>query len=175
MAKSRIISPRSKHLWKRLTEWYGTRILETYGELPPPDWCDVIDSVDNDAVKKGLATIRTKYLTFPPTLPEFEAAVKPPRARSANKVQTVQERLCAYVARNYWDMLTPAQQRGPWTYIGTTSAGKAPEGMREDWGVEITGVVIAADGDSTGYRVKVEDMVMSAADWGHPQPPADSP
>jgi hypothetical protein len=35
--------------------------------------------------------------------------------------------------------------------------------------VEISGVVIDADGDSQGYRIMVVDMEAASVDWGHPQ------
>jgi hypothetical protein len=47
--------------------------------------------------------------------------------------------------RLYGRRLTPKQIRDPWTYIGT------PNG-------EISGVVIASDGDRPGFRVMLVDL-----------------
>jgi hypothetical protein len=60
-------------------------------------------------------------------------------------MQNPAEKLCAYVMREYGRRLTPKQIREPWRYIGT-------------WGGEISGVLIAADGDRTGYRVMLTDI-----------------
>lgn len=169
------VSPRAKRLWQRLIEWYGARITEQFGEVPPEDWCATIDGVDNETVKRGLTIIRTKYMVYPPTLPQFDDAMAPAKTAKGAREPTVQERLCAYVARSYGDMLTPKQLAMPWTYIGKRFTAQDGGGKTtEDHGFEITGVVIAADGDSQGYRVMVVDMDSAAVDWGHPDPQANS-
>lgn len=162
MPKSTAISPRAKKMWQRLIEWYGTRIIEQYGEAPPPDWVEAVDAVDNDVIRRGLTTIRSKYVAHPPTFPQFAEAIAPAKRANGVKESTVADQLCAYVSRCYGDMLTPKQLRGPWTYIGKTMEGFS----------EITGVVVDPDGDSQGYRIMVADMVAAAVDWGHPQVPA---
>ena len=169
------ISSRAKRFWQRLIEWYGTRVIEQYGDAPPEDWCAVIDGADNDQVKRGLAIIRSKYAAHPPTFPQFDEAMTPPKTDRGPRVTTIEERLCAFATHNYWDMLTEKQQRGPWTYIGKFFAATGLDGKtHENHGVETTGVVIDADGDSRGYRIMVADMQAAAIDWGHPDPPGDS-
>lgn len=74
--RERVISPRAKRVWIRLMDWYGTRLGETYGPEPPPDWCAVVDAADNAGVKAGLAVIRREYVNFPPTFPQFAKAMK---------------------------------------------------------------------------------------------------
>lgn len=59
--------------------------------------------------------------------------------------QNPAEILCAYVVKHYGRRLTPKQLRGPWTYIGS-------------YGGELSGVVIEADGEHTGYRIMLTDM-----------------
>lgn len=62
--------------------------------------------------------------------------------------QNPAERLCDFIICEYGRRLTVKQLRGPWTYIGTENG-------------EISGVVIAADGASTGYRVMLADMALA--------------
>lgn len=129
-------------MWQRLQEWYGARLIESYGEDIPADWAKVIDGIDNDAVKKGLSRIRTRYVQHPPTLPQFEQVMQPDT--SAPRGPSATERLCRHVMRHYGGRLTAKQIRGPWTYIGS------PTG-------EHGGVVIDPDGDHPGYRVMLAD------------------
>ena len=72
---------------------------------------------------------------------------------------SVQDNLADFAVRTLGARLTPKQLRGPWTYVGKrfdaiVSSGKMVVGH----GLEITGLIIDADGDAPGYRIKVEDM-----------------
>lgn len=156
------ISSRAKRVWQRLREWYGARLGEQYGELPPEDWCKVVDRSDNDAVKRALSIIRSKYLDHPPTFPQFEQAFAPAVQAERDGGPTVQERLCAYVMRHHARRLTAKQIRGPWSYthkraqwVDDLVRGK---GVNRDELAECTGVIVPADGESAGLRVTVEDM-----------------
>jgi hypothetical protein len=154
----RNISARAKRVWQRLVEWYGTRLIEQYGESPPEDWCEAVDTVDNEAVKRGLASIRSKYIAHPPTFPQFSEAFAPPRSFGSQTKNTC-ELLTAFVMRTHGDRLTPRQIRGPWMYIGRTfDAEDGAKKVTKDHGYEITGVIIDQDGDSDGLRVMVADM-----------------
>ena len=137
------ISARAKRVWQRLTEWYGARMAEQYGDQPPADWCEIVDEIDNTAVKRGLSIIRSRYIQHPPTLPQFEQAMRP--ARTVSTGPGPGDRLCEYIMRSFGVRLTQRQITMPWTYIGS------PEG-------EISGVVIDADGASPGYRVMLADI-----------------
>lgn len=166
------ISPRAKRFWQRLAEWYGSRLAEQYGEDPPPDWCEIIDRSDNEAVKRGLSIIRSKYLQHPPTFPQFDELMAPAKAAQGVQGPSTAERLCAYAAKNYWYMLTPKQQRGPWNYLRKSFAASNNGGkMIEAHGVDITGIVIDPDGEAQGYRIMLADMQVASTDWGHPDPP----
>jgi hypothetical protein len=152
------ISPRAKREWQRLTEWYGTRFTEQYGDTPPDDWAEVIDRADPETLKRGLNTIRAKYAVHPPTLPQFDQAMAPVR-EPGTKGPSVADRLCQHVMRNYASRMTPKQIRGPWTYTGRTFAALDVTGkMVEGQGMEIDGVDIAADGDSPGIHVTVAEI-----------------
>lgn len=142
-------SQRAQRVWDRLSDWYGVRFADQFGDLPSQDWCTVIDGVSNDDLVAALVLVRERHVTFPPTLPEFVALVKEvrmPRARGPS----VAEQLAAFVARAY--PLTPAQLARPWTFQYQIVGGRPV----------VTGVVIDADGEKTGYRVSIEDMQMYA-------------
>lgn len=159
MVKKREVSKRAERCWQRLTEWYGVRLTESYGVLMPPDWCEIVDRVDNPTIVRGLITIRTKYVAHPPTLPQFEQAMAPVKSATGKHEPNISELLCEYVMKIYGNRLTAKQLRGPWHYIGKKFAAQDHTGKTvEGHGIEITGVVIDADGDAPGYRVMVEDM-----------------
>lgn len=159
MAKKREVSKRAERCWQRLIEWYGTRLTESYGAMMPPDWCEIVDRVDNPTIVRGLITIRTKYVAHPPTLPQFEQAMAPIKITTGKHEPNVSEQLSDFVMKRYGSRLTPRQVRSTWNYIGKRFAAQDHTGKTvEGHGIEITGVVIDADGDSPGYRVMVEDM-----------------
>ena len=105
------ISSRAERLWQRLSEWYGSRITDQYGQTPPPDWCAVVDRSDNDAVKRALSIIRQHYLEHPPTLPQFEKAFAPPLIGRVEAGPTIQERLCEFVMAHHGRKLTHVNNR----------------------------------------------------------------
>jgi len=161
------ISARAKRVWQRLVEWYGTRLVEQYGESPPEDWCETIDGADNEAVKRALTSIRSKYINHPPTFPQFAESIAPVRAPSSGGLsKNTCERLSDFVLQHYGSGLTPKQLRGPWTYVGRTfDAEDLSKKLTKDHGYEITGVVIDPDGDKPGFRVMVADM-LAPPNWG---------
>lgn len=158
MTSSRHVSPRAARVWRRLTEWYGSRLAEQFGEDPPSDWCEIVDRADNETVKVGLARIRAQYAVHPPTLPQFEAAMKPSRPMALDG-PSIAQRLAEHAMRTLGTRLTAGQIRGPWTYVGETYAVTNKKGETDPkGGVVITGVVIGADGDSPCYRIMVQDI-----------------
>ncbi len=159
MAEHKPASARAKRVWQRLIEWYGTRLAEQYGETPPADWSEVVDNADNEAVKRALTVIRSKYVAHPPTFPQFAEAMAPVRKANGPRQPTVQDRLCEYVMRTIGTRLTPTQMRGPWTFRGRSfAAANSDDKTVEDQGIEILAVEIAPDGEHAGFRVAVEDM-----------------
>lgn len=132
-------SHRSKRLWDRLGQWYGSRLAEQYGAEPPQDWCEVVDAADNDTVTRALADIRVKHLTHPPTFPEFNSIVrkaKHARETGPSAIDVLEQHL---QRRN----LTFKQGR-QLTYIGTLG--------------QITGVVVPQDGEYPGFRLMLSDL-----------------
>lgn len=156
------ISKRAHGVWRKFSQWYGGDVMgRHFGELPPREWCEVIDSIrTRQQMEAILADVRAQHVTFPPRFPEFDAIVsRHAKAQQQRSGPSPAERLGDYVLRRYGSLLTPTQLRRPWTYIGRsfdapTASGKMVSGH----GIEITGVIVPADGDAPGYRVMIEDM-----------------
>jgi hypothetical protein len=146
------ISQRSIKTWQRLAEWYGVRFIETYGKNPPDDWRKLIDATDSMTTARAMQIIRTRHVEFPPTFPQFEAAMRP---QSSNGVRQVnpQDRLCKWIMRNYAG-LTPKQIREPWEYFSKNG--------------DFYGVIIAPDGSHPGHRITVDQM--DAPEFQQPAP-----
>lgn len=151
------ISARATRFWKRLTEWYGVRMTEAYGDTPPADWCRLVDRSSNADMRRALATIRNKHATHPPTLPEFEAALRPPApAHRGSNQPTTQERLTAHVAASC--TMTPAQMRSAWTWLFRRVQWTDAQGRHRDEPAECVGVEIPTIGEAAGFRVMADEM-----------------
>lgn len=159
------ISRRARRLWTKFCEWYGTaEMSKQFGLVPPQDWCQAIDDIpDRDAMARVLSAVRTKHPTFPPKFPEFDAIVSNcTKVKAVFAGPTAQERLKLWVLRH--KSLSRDQLRLPWTYIGRYFDALGPDRrMTRDYGIEITGVIVPADGDHPGYRVMLADLQMAEA------------
>ena len=155
---SRHVSPRAARVWRRLSEWYGARLADQFGEDPPGDWCEIVDRADNGTIKAGLVKIRTTYAAHPPTLPQFEAAMRP--ARQVIEVgPSNAERLAVFAMRQVGRRLTHKQLRGPWSYGGERFATTNAKGEIDPrGGARVTSVSISPDGDAPGYRFTLDDL-----------------
>lgn len=151
------VSARAKRVWKRLAEFYGARIVEQFGSIPPKPWCDAVDSHEDSSVQAALVKIRASHLQFPPTLPEFEAALRSVAAPAKESGPDRKAALVEWIVRN--KPLTAMQKAKPWTWRGKMFDAPGPDGkMTANWGVEFTGVEIPPDGNAPGYFVRFEDM-----------------
>ncbi len=126
-----------------MVEWYGTRVAEQYGETPPIDWCKAVDNADDMTVQRGLSLIKSRYLDHPPTLPQFEQAMRPAEASGA-RAPNESVQLCEYVMKTRGRILTPLQVRTSWTY----SRDKAGDLV----------VTVPADGSSPAISVTALEM-----------------
>jgi hypothetical protein len=152
LADEKAPSKRALRLWQRLSEWYGSRFVQSYGEIPPRDWANLADRSSDDDLIRALAALKQRHPSHPPTLMEFEVLLRKPK-RPEEQPPSVQDLLTKHVFRTR--TLTPAQYRG-WTWL---HAGKA-------WsqeGAPVTGVVIPPDGDAPGYTVTVAEMERAPA------------
>lgn len=159
------ISRRARGLWSKFCEWYGTaEMSKQFGLVPPKDWCEAIDDIPNrDAMARVISAVKTKHPTFPPKFPEFDAIVSNcTKPKAIVTGPSTQERLKVWVLQH--KPLTTTQLHMPWTYIGRYFDAPGPNGkMAQNFGVEVTGVVVPADGDHPGYRVMLEDLQMAEA------------
>lgn len=150
-------SDRGARLWTRLTEWYGKRWTELYGETCNREWDALIKGATNEAIKLALSECRSKHTSFPPTLPDFQALVDMSSKPASKAGPSNAEKLRDYVVCN--KPLTMWQISRPWTYIGEAyDSPDANAKMSLGQGVNITGVVVPADGNHVGYRVMLADM-----------------
>lgn len=161
-------SKRAQRVWTRLMETYGASFAEQYGTkkpdgsvVIPPDWSSVVDAADNDSVKAALVAVRAEHVKYPPNLAQFEAIFEKLKKPIAAAGPSVMDKLTDWVLAN--KPLTVAQLRMPWKYLGDQFDSPDIGGkIRAKHGVNITGVVVPADGKAPGYRVMVSDMSMSA-------------
>jgi hypothetical protein len=139
-------------VWDRMNDWYGVRMSEAYGATPPRDWCRAVDHASDSQVRDALTKMRRAHTSHPPTLPEFEALLAPPRTSVAQGSPIV-SRLADYAIKHL--RLTPRQLAAPWTWLHKGEVGG------HDY--EITGVVILSDGEAPGHRVNLADLALAEA------------
>lgn len=126
------LSPRAQRVWMRLTqENWGSELLR-HTPTMPERWAQVVDSLNDNAVKAGLSKIHN--LSSPPNTRDFEEAMgSVPRQAAPNRMSE----LVAYVVKHY--PMTPAQICSPWTWLHTGSARSG------DSGFAYTGVRVPPD------------------------------
>jgi len=147
-------SRRALRVWDRLTQWYGQRIAEQYGPTPPADWAAAVDQAADADVQRALTECRAKHVSFPPTLPEFEALLRG-RPKHVGRRVTIQERLWDHALATL--PLSPEQLNRPGTFI---YAGEPWSGGQN---FEVRGLRIDAAGGRPAYRIMAEDLVTEAA------------
>ena len=128
---------RARRVWARMLQWYGDRFSEQYGAEPNESWRSAIARASDDEVGGALTQVRSQYLAFPPTLPQFEAAIRAQR-RPVNEIP-ISTRLTEHVMDHF--RMTDWQMRS-WSFLQ-----RRTEGFEEGRGpgIEIVGVVIPAD------------------------------
>ena len=73
------VSSRAVLFWARMGELYGNTWTQSHGEVPTPLWCQMLDSLTDDQVKRGLQACAKDTDSFPPSLGQFLAWTKPPQ------------------------------------------------------------------------------------------------
>ena len=149
------VSKRAGRAWDRLRQWYGARLAEQYGSLPPEDWCHLFDRTDDERLDAGLTAARHASPVHPPTLGQIEASI-PKRDLGARR-QSLPERLCEYAISKLGRVLCEHQIRGPWNYFGSHfRIGEVPS-----WrGVQIPECEPCK---RQSHRVLVDEMVTTGA------------
>lgn len=126
-------SNRANRVWLRLEQMFGDDLRTAYLSGMTDAMAQVVDRVDDQAVKDGLA--RIKGMRRPPNLREFsEAMGSMPAPLSQPSPMAA---LTAYATKHL--NLTDRQLRSPWTW---THEGSARSGSTH---FAITGVRIPAD------------------------------
>jgi hypothetical protein len=134
-------SKRAREFWSRLLAWYGARVGDSYGMLPPVDWCEVIDRASPETIRRTLAEIRSEHPVHPPTFPQFDEIVSR-LSFAVARGPLVQERLREFVCKHR--SISAGQLWRPWTFV-----------YNKD---ECVAVDVPEDGNTPGFRVRVEDM-----------------
>ena len=154
---NRAISARARRVWDRLIGWYGTRVADTYGEDPPRDWCRMIDRVNDNDVKRALSIVRTKHPSHPPTLPEFESALRPPAPQYRDPHEpSPQELLVRHVMKHC--RLTARQVIARWTFLYERVQWTGKQGEPRDELAKCVGVWIPSDGEVPGFKVPMDEV-----------------
>jgi hypothetical protein len=155
-------SYRANRIWKRLTDYYGARIGEQFGKTPPEDWCEIIDRTDDERLQAAMTEIRMKHLDFPPTLPQFQAAIP---ARKDHGVGSLIERLEDAAQRL---ALCPHQEVAPRWWFGSQWRD-----ARGHLNGQVAGMVI---GECRACNAKARRLTardLADVEFALPEPPPD--
>lgn len=127
------LSTRANRVWQRMEQLFGPALNAAYPTGMSDAMAQVVDRVDNDAVKAGLA--KMKQMRRPPSFMEFQGLMEStplPQPKPSPMAA-----LTAYATKHL--NLTERQLRSPWTW---THEGSARSGSTH---FAITGVRIPAD------------------------------
>ena len=129
------LSKRAERVWQRLEQIFGDDLRMAYLSGMTEAMAQVVDRVDDETVKDGLA--RIKLMRRPPNLREFSDAMSSTPAPQARP--NLMPALVAYATKHL--NLTARQLRDPWTWVyeGDPRPGSQYFGIR--------GVRIPADND----------------------------
>src|ERR1700749_3701278 len=87
---------RTWRVWDRMTEFYGTRFIEQFGDKPTKSWIDTVDQLTDAQIAFGLKYVRLQAPDHPPTLGRFQrSCLETPESHLKPK-DTIQERLTRY-------------------------------------------------------------------------------
>lgn len=129
------------YVWKKLAGYYGSRLVEMYGEKPPEDWEAQIERLDRRRLDDVLSKIRTLHPVHPPTFPQFEKLCQRPIDGSGR--QSPAEKLCQYIIDN--KLGTSEQIMSKWKWLADS------DGI-------ISGVVLPAVEGANSRRIMMADM-----------------
>lgn len=150
-------SRRASRAWDRLRQWYGARLAEQYGDVPPDDWCALIDRTDDERLAQALERIRDESPVYPPTFGQLEQAI--PRKRAHDGGPSVPDQLCRFIAEH---RRTCEHQRAKtWAYFGPITEFPPNKTREEPKSTpEPRGVVIPACAECgiSSIRVTTKDL-----------------
>ncbi len=163
---SRKISFRANRVWKRLGSWYGTRLVEQYGEHPPEDWAEIIDRTDDERLDDALLQVRRDTPIHPPTLGQLEAAL-PKKQWTSDGQPSKPQQIADLMLEKHGAEMCIHQLARPWSYFGPMAEfevlpkSKPPVYTRHP---DARGVVVAPceHCDKPSYRVLLEQALVVA-------------
>ena len=129
------LSKRAERAWQRLEQIFSDDLRMAYPSGMTEAMAQVVDRVDDETVKDGLA--RIKLMRRPPSFMEFQALLS--STPHAPQRPNLMPALVAYATKHL--NLTARQLRDPWTWVyeGDPRPGSQYFGIR--------GVRIPADND----------------------------
>lgn len=156
-------SRRTKRVWERFVQWYGTRVIETHGAMPSQAWDIAVNTATDDQVYNALQAVKMHHAKYPPTFPEFETLLK--RAKPADGIEqmSVTARMVEHVIRQHslgLVKLSAGQVRGPWRWQVIWNTGSDKQGVSyREWEPVYKTLVIEADGEYPEQRFNVIDVI----------------
>jgi len=147
---------RADRIWLKLTECYGVRLAENYGNEMPASWIEAIWDLADDQIAYGLRVVRRESPIHPPPLGQFVQACVNMPIQQQRQVASLQEQFCEYAAIKFHGRLQPAHFSRPWVYLYREWFDAArPKGMEKC--AECTGVLIECD-NGTSFKITVAEM-----------------
>ena len=157
------MNDRSKYVWAKFKQWYGTSFTERYGENPPPDWMQALNDPDKETITNALSAIRTAHPKFPPTLMEVMTAIQ--KVTRPTVTYDVRKILSEFVLREYHAKrlgITFRQLGRSWNWLADLQPGLDYQNqMRENQICNYVGVFIPpdpCDANSRGCRVMLGEI-----------------
>ena len=157
-----------------MTQWWGSRLVDSYGAECPPDWAFLIDRTEDERLTRAMQTLRRETPVHPPTLGQFEAAI-PLKAAAQRKELSVPEILTMEAVKRW--QLCPHQLLARWNHFGPIREFPPLPPLRKHpiSHPDPIGVVIPAC-DKCGqpsHRLRIEDV--EARQQSLPQQPTGEP
>ena len=156
-------SRRSKRVWERFIQWYGTRVIESHGPMPSQAWDWAVNTATDEQIKNALDAVKVHHPKYAPTFPEFEALLKKAKPADGIEQLSITARMTEYILRQYTLgllQLTPLQMKGPWRWEVRWNPGNDKQGVAyREWEPVYRTMVIPADGDQPEYRFNIQDII----------------
>ena len=157
------MNDRSKYIWGKLSQWYGTLFTERHGATPPSDWVQVLNAPDKETIQNAITSLKTSHPKFPPTLLEVIDAIK--KVSKPEESYDVRKILSEYVLREYHAGRLPITLRQlcqSWRWLADTQSGLDSQGvMRGNQVCSYAGVYIPPDPrdeKSQGFKLMFAEL-----------------
>lgn len=158
-------SQRTAKFWRSMTDMYGARWLETYGDEPSLLWANQIELLTDEQVKRALRSLLKAASPHPPSLPEFLGYAKNEPVRDTHKPEP--DRPFAEVLAARWFMQRAVRFR----FVGLADQ----EEIRAR-AVELCAMhaILLADEDPGATQQRIEGLLDEMAEDIYPKSAAES-